>query len=100
MSSNINQWPESYGFSIYGNGPSYVIWVDEGSISDTAGIKVGDKIVQIDGQDMSKQSADAIIDMVHTSKKSSPPVSVQHAAEIIDLYSDLSLFVVDLLEVE
>jgi hypothetical protein len=91
MSSNINQWPESYGFSIYGNGPSYVIWVDEGSISDTAGIKVGDKIVQIDGQDMSKQSADAIIDMVHNSKKSSPPVSVQHAAEIIDLYSDLSL---------
>ena len=47
MTTESLQWPELYGFWIYGPGPSYVIYVEPGSISETAGIRVGDRIVEL-----------------------------------------------------
>lgn len=71
------QWPELYGFWIYGSGPSYVIYVEPGSISETAGIRVGDRIVELDNKDVSKLAAQTIKYMARSSKNNPPAISVQ-----------------------
>ena len=76
-------WPELYGFWIHGNGPTYVIYVEPTSISETAGIRVGDRIIELDNQDVSNLSAGVIKFMARNSKHTPPPISVQsHALEV------------------
>lgn len=71
------RWPELYGFWIYGHGPTYVIYVEPGSISETAGIRAGDRIVELDNNDVSRLAAPAIKYMAHNSKNNPPAISVQ-----------------------
>lgn len=84
-------WPELYGFTIYGNGPTYVIYVEPSSISDLAGIRAGDRIIEIDSQDVSKLSANIIKYIARNSKNAPPNLSVQSATKIIDLLPDQKL---------
>ena len=60
LASGSCLWPESYGFYIYGSGPTFVIYVEPASVSDMAGIHAGDRIVEIDNQDVSKLSSNVI----------------------------------------
>jgi S1-C subfamily serine protease len=76
-------WPELYGFYIFGNGPTYVIYVEPSSVSDQAGIHAGDRIVEIDHQDVSKLSANIIKYMARNSKQNPPPISVQSAQKTL-----------------
>lgn len=71
------QWPELYGFWIYGNGPTYVIYVEPGSISETAGIRAGDRIVELDNNDVSRLASQTIKYMARSSKNNPPAISVQ-----------------------
>ena len=46
--SNMAQtWPDPFGFSIYGNGPCYVINVAEFGAAKSSGLKNGDEILQV-----------------------------------------------------
>jgi S1-C subfamily serine protease len=82
------QWPELYGFWIYGNGPSFVIWVEPASISETAGIRIGDRVVELDNRDVSRMSAHAIKYMARTSKSNPPAISVQSFSQEVELSPD------------
>ena len=85
-----NAWPELYGFQIYGDGPSYVILVEQGSIADSAGLRVGDRIIELDNIDVSKQSASIIKQIATKSKNIPPPISVQSFCQQADLISSRS----------
>lgn len=84
-SSTASQWPELFGFWIYGNGPSYVIHVEPGSISETAGIRVGDRVVELDSNDVSRCSAQTIKYMARSSKNNPPAISVQSYLQEVEL---------------
>ena len=43
-------WPESFGFSIHGNGPCYIIDVRDFGAAKLSGLKAGDKILQVRGE--------------------------------------------------
>ena len=87
---NNLKWPELYGFSIYGHGPSFVIYVEPTSVAETAGIKVGDKIIEIDNQDVSFESANFIKNLANNSKKTPPAISVQAYSKEVELVSNNS----------
>ncbi len=84
-SSSPLKWPELYGFWIYGLGPSYVIYVEPGSISEKAGIRVGDRIVELDNRDVSRMSADAVRFVARNAKQNPPAISVQSFLQEADL---------------
>jgi hypothetical protein len=81
-------WPELYGFWIYGDGPTYIIRVEPGSIAEKAGIRTGDKIIELDNRDVSKKSASFLKQIANSSKNKPPPISVQSFYQIIDLKPD------------
>lgn len=78
LNSNQN-WPEDYGFWIYGTGPTYVIYVEPDSVAAKSGIKPGDKIIEIDQKNVSDHSSDEIKTKVRASSNNPPFVSVQSA---------------------
>ena len=87
-SASALSWPELYGFYIFGNGPAYIIYVEPSSVSDQAGIHAGDRIVEVDHQDVSKLSANIIKYMARNSKQNPPPISVQSAQKTLTLTPD------------
>lgn len=91
VSASSLQWPELYGFYIYGNGPAYVIYVEPSSISDLAGIHCGDRIIEIDSQDVSKLSSTIVKYMARNSKQAPPAISVQSSSKLIELLPDFKL---------
>uniref|UniRef100_A0A674CIH9 PDZ domain-containing protein n=1 Tax=Salmo trutta TaxID=8032 RepID=A0A674CIH9_SALTR len=46
-------WPEEFGFTLGGAGPSYILSVIEGSSAYLAGLQPGDQVVDIEGQEVS-----------------------------------------------
>ncbi len=89
-SNTVLKWPELYGFSIYGSGPSFVIYVEPTSIAETAGIKVGDRIIEIDNNDVSFKSSSFIKELANNSKKAPPAVSVQTFCKEVELIANSS----------
>ena len=83
-------WPELYGFSIYGEGPSYVVLVEAASIAEAAGLRVGDRIIELDSKDVSKQSSEAIRHIAAKSKNVPPPISVQSFCQQAELAANAS----------
>ena len=87
MSSSKVYWPELYGFSIYGNGPSYVIYVEPGSVADMGGLKPGDRIIEIDEQNVSNLSSGVVKFMARNSKRNPPAISVQGCCVDVEIVS-------------
>ncbi|XP_059156490.1 delphilin-like [Physella acuta] len=56
----FKKWPQTYGFDIYGKGPSYVVSVERGSLAYKSGLMPGDQILEVGGQDVTQMSADEI----------------------------------------
>lgn len=52
--------PESYGFTVYGDGPCYVVSVVRDSAAHAAGICPGDQLVQLGGHNVADMSAEAV----------------------------------------
>ncbi|XP_048465892.1 delphilin-like [Rhincodon typus] len=85
MSSNNQGWPEEFGFHISGNGPCYILSVQEGSSAHVAGLQPGDQILEIEGQDVSSLSSDTIINLARHCKTVPPSIGVVSRIEQIDL---------------
>lgn len=81
----LHEWPEKYGFWIYGNGPTFVIDVEPRSISAKAGIRVGDCIVELDNLDVTKDSAATLRIIAQKAKRKPPPISVQGVTKLFKM---------------
>ncbi len=101
-----SKWPESFGFTIYGSGPTFVIHVEPNSVADNAGLKPGDRILTVDEQNVSDLPAGVVKFMANNSESSSPHISVQdcsmtanvHVNSItkrygFSLFGDLPIFI-------
>jgi S1-C subfamily serine protease len=82
---SLKEWPELYGFHIYGDGPTYVVHVEPNSISDKAGIRVGDMIIELDGCNVSKDSADDVRSIARIAKRKPPPICVQCVTQRVSI---------------
>ena len=82
MSSSTKlYWPELFGFTIYGNGPTYVIYVESDSVAHMGGLKSGDRIVEIDEQNVSNLSSGVVKFIARNSKRIPPSISVQSCSK-------------------
>lgn len=84
-------WPELFGFTIYGNGPTFVIYVKPGSVADIAGLKCGDRIIEIDEQHVSNLSSGVVKFMARNSKRVPPSISVQSCSLEIEIVPNKKL---------
>ncbi|KAK7502340.1 hypothetical protein BaRGS_00006293, partial [Batillaria attramentaria] len=70
------KWPKAYGFEIFGKGPAYVVSVETGSVADKAGLKPGDQILELEGQDVTTMSAATIKTLARQSRNQPPALEV------------------------
>ena len=66
-------------------GYTYVIAPQKGTPADAAGIKTGDKIIKVDGEDVSTIGADAVVAKVKGPADSMVNITIARGEEIIDL---------------
>lgn len=88
MNELKKEWPELYGFWVYGEGPTYVVRVAQSSIAEAAGIRVGDRIIEIDSENVADKSAQYIKECAKRSKNKPPPISVQAHVQEANLIYD------------
>ncbi|KAK2159076.1 hypothetical protein LSH36_159g06045 [Paralvinella palmiformis] len=55
---------QGYGFTLTGGCPSHVFTIDPESPADSAGMRVGDAVLSINGQDVSRATADTVARIV------------------------------------
>ena len=82
------RWPESYGFSIYGDGPCYVITVERGSIAQNAGISAGDQLLEVDGHNVTDMSSDAVKTLAQHSRTVPPTLGVVSRMQYVELIAN------------
>lgn len=71
-----NKWPKSYGFEIYGQGPTYVVSVEPDGMASEAGLMPGDQLLELDGQDVTTMPASAIKALARRSRTQPPALEV------------------------
>uniref|UniRef100_A0A672GH99 PDZ domain-containing protein n=1 Tax=Salarias fasciatus TaxID=181472 RepID=A0A672GH99_SALFA len=69
-------WPEEFGFQLGGNGPSYILTVEEGSSAHLAGLQAGDQVLEIEGHNVSTLGPQAVIAIAQTQKNIPPSIGV------------------------
>ncbi|XP_062386922.1 delphilin [Sardina pilchardus] len=78
-------WPEDFGFRLGGDGPSYILSVVEGSSAHMAGLQPGDQVLEVDGQNVSTLSPQALVALAKTIKTVPPSIGVVSRIEQIDI---------------
>lgn len=76
MPSSNQGWPEDFGFQLGGNGPSYILSVEEGSSAHLAGLQAGDQVLEIEGHNVSTLGPQAVIAIAQTQKNIPPSIGV------------------------
>jgi carboxyl-terminal processing protease len=66
-------------------GGTYVIAAQKGTPADAAGIKTGDKIIKVDGEDVSTLGSDAVVSKVKGPADTTVNITIARGEETIDL---------------
>ncbi|XP_065098581.1 delphilin isoform X2 [Paramisgurnus dabryanus] len=85
MPASNQCWPEEFGFQIGGNGPSYILTVEEGSSAHLSGLQPGDQVLEIEGQNVSSLSAQEVIALAQSQKNIPPSIGVVSRIEQMDI---------------
>uniref|UniRef100_A0A672KDI3 Delphilin n=1 Tax=Sinocyclocheilus grahami TaxID=75366 RepID=A0A672KDI3_SINGR len=76
MPASNQGWPEEFGFQIGGNGPSYILTVEDGSSAYLSGLQPGDQVLEIEGQNVSSLSAQEVIALAQSHRNIPPSIGV------------------------
>lgn len=85
MPATNDGWPEEFGFKVSGNGPCYILAVEEGSCAWEAGLQPGDQVLEIEGQHVSSMNSEALIALARQCKNVPPSIGVVSRLQQIDL---------------
>ncbi|KAJ8363779.1 hypothetical protein SKAU_G00126100 [Synaphobranchus kaupii] len=85
MPGSNTSWPEEFGFQLGGNGPSYILSVEEGSSAHLAGLQPGDQVLEIEGQNVSTLGTQAVIALARTQKNIPPSIGVVSRIQQMDI---------------
>ena len=85
MSSGGKIWPHKYGFKIVGNGPTFIASVKPGSEAEESGLVPGDRLMELDGYDISMLSADVLTILMKETNGHPPAVGVVPSVHSIHL---------------
>ncbi|KAJ8413653.1 hypothetical protein AAFF_G00081600 [Aldrovandia affinis] len=85
MPGSNQGWPEEFGFQLGGNGPSYILSVEEGSSAHLAGLQPGDQVLEIEGQNVTTLSTQALISLARTQKNIPPSIGVVSRIQQMDI---------------
>ncbi|KAK2885000.1 delphilin isoform X1 [Channa argus] len=85
MPSSNQGWPEDFGFHLGGNGPSYILSVEEGSSAHLAGLRAGDQVLEIEGHNVSTLCPQAVIAIAQTQKNIPPSIGVVSRIQQMDI---------------
>ena len=75
MSTNEG-WPEAFGFTIEGDAPVYIAYVEEEGVAQQAGLLAGDIIVELNGENVRRCSKIELIALALQSQKVPPSLIV------------------------
>ncbi|XP_055360576.1 delphilin [Betta splendens] len=78
-------WPEDFGFQLGGNGPSYILSVEEGSSAHLAGLQAGDQVLEIEGHNVSTLGPQAVVAIAQTQKNIPPSIGVVSRIQQMDI---------------
>ncbi|KAM4716242.1 delphilin [Anableps anableps] len=85
MPTSNQGWPEDFGFQLGGNGPSYILSVEEGSSAHLAGLQAGDQVLEIEGHNVSTLAPQAVIAIAQTQKNIPPSIGVVSRIQQMDI---------------
>ncbi|XP_034148156.1 delphilin isoform X2 [Esox lucius] len=85
MPTSNQGWPEEFGFRLGGNGPSYILSVEEGSSAYLAGLQPGDQVLEIEGQNVSTLGPQAVIAIAQTQRNIPPSIGVVSRIQQMDI---------------
>ncbi|XP_073684789.1 delphilin isoform X3 [Garra rufa] len=85
MPASNQCWPEEFGFQIGGNGPSYILTVEEGSSAHLSGLQPGDQVLEIEGQNVSSLSAQEVIALAQSQRNIPPSIGVVSRIQQMDI---------------
>ena len=102
MEINNNGWPESLGFSIAGDAPVVIVSILPHSRAESAGLLVGDQILEINDKNVQGLSKDQVIVVARKSDRVPPSLAVISRIRTFRLqrrrYSDCQLLFVYILK--
>ncbi|XP_068439020.1 delphilin isoform X7 [Clinocottus analis] len=85
MPSSNQGWPDEFGFQLGGNGPSYILSVEEGSSAHLAGLQAGDQVLEIEGHNVSTLGPQAVAAIAQTQKNIPPSIGVVSRIQQMDI---------------
>ncbi|XP_016126062.1 delphilin isoform X5 [Sinocyclocheilus grahami] len=85
MPASNQGWPEEFGFQIGGNGPSYILTVEDGSSAYLSGLQPGDQVLEIEGQNVSSLSAQEVIALAQSHRNIPPSIGVVSRIQQMDI---------------
>ncbi|KAM6898406.1 delphilin [Lycodopsis pacificus] len=85
MPSSNQGWPEEFGFQLGGNGPSYIVSVEEGSSAHLAGLQAGDQVLEIEGHNVSTLGPQSLVAIAQTQKNIPPSIGVVSRIQQMDI---------------
>ncbi|KAI7797279.1 putative delphilin, partial [Triplophysa rosa] len=85
MPASNQCWPEEFGFQIGGNGPSYILTVEEGSSAHLSGLQPGDQVLEIEGQNVSSLNAQEVIALAQSQRNIPPSIGVVSRIQQMDV---------------
>ncbi|RUS73708.1 hypothetical protein EGW08_018514 [Elysia chlorotica] len=85
----LHKWPKSFGFEIYGNGPSYVISVQKGSMAEKSGLRPGDQLLELNGCDVTAMSPNQIRALAKPRAYKPPDIKVVSCLQTVEISPEL-----------
>ncbi|XP_056285675.1 delphilin isoform X3 [Pseudoliparis swirei] len=85
MPSSNQGWPDEFGFQLGGNGPCYILSVEEGSSAHLAGLQAGDQVLEIEGHNVSTLGPQALVAIAQTQKNIPPSIGVVSRIQQMDV---------------
>ncbi|XP_062508568.1 delphilin-like isoform X2 [Corticium candelabrum] len=78
-------WPETFGFRIGGGRPVVIIYIDEDGSARSAGLQIGDQIIELNGQNVQQLTVDELKFLAQQSVKVPPSLAVISRVKTLEI---------------